>query len=239
MDNIPLYPDPPTPEEISRDELLQQITLIFNKALDSDDDHLFRKLIETTGLDGIIKLADLVKYPRKDLITRKAIECNPYPLENPKKPVAEFMFGCRHPESKSHTFDRAFVVTKPRNAHEIMIALFNNGIDYIGQAKTLDEAFDNYDQYLHNGWVPMSIDDLRKITGVEIDDETLLEPVNIKSPRDNCILPNIPALPDVSDETQNNPDNTPPNKPSSKNFGFLRCLTIALSLAFLLKKFLP
>lgn len=198
--------------ELSNSDIQTQIKVIFDKALDLNDTQLFHKLVESTLIPGITKLADIIKYERKDEIIKKAINDNLDSIEINEKPVAELLFGCRHPESKSLSWDRAYVVVKLKNMLEITFALFNNGEDSVNKTRNIDEAFNNYDNYIDKGWVPMTIEDLREISGTEIDNETLIEPIHI-SKQISYPKPNL----------------------HQNKFGFLRCISMNILFAFLLK----
>jgi hypothetical protein len=85
-----------------------------------------------------------------------------------KDTSTEYLFGCRHPDSKPFSWDRAMVVAKLANSDTITAAVFENGMDYIGHPKTYDEAYKSYDTFIKEGWVPMTPEDLKKTSGVDI-----------------------------------------------------------------------
>lgn len=160
------------------EDLVKLTTNIFDNKLDNINDELFKKLIDTTGVLGCVELANKINYIRKDEIINEAVNYSFYMWSKQKQPKIEYVFGCRHPDSEKESWDRAFIVTKPVGC-SVMItsALYNNNMDYLGHPLTYNKALVSYNKYIKKGWKPMSVDDLKKTCGVQIDIDTLTQPV--------------------------------------------------------------
>jgi hypothetical protein len=85
---------------------------------------------------------------------------------------AEYIFGCRHPDSEPFSWDRALVFGKYEGSSGITAAMFQNGMDFIGHPRDYREAYLEYNHCVKEGWIPMSKEDLEKTSGVEIDSST-------------------------------------------------------------------
>lgn len=78
----------------------------------------------------------------------------------------EYVFGCRHPDSKPYTWDRALVIVKTMHSREIAATLFEDGTSYIGHPRSYQAAVNMYLKHLDAGWQAMSIDDIEQTTGL-------------------------------------------------------------------------
>jgi hypothetical protein len=93
--------------------------------------------------------------------------------------MLDYVFGCRSSSSK-YARDGALVVCKIRGVPTITIAIFENGMDFIGHPATYADAVAKYKEYTNvHGWHPMDIDDLVKtaIDRCQIDEATMLVPL--------------------------------------------------------------
>ena len=145
---------------------------IFDECLNNGNNTNLLGLINTIGHNELSFLVHKSDYARKDDILKQIMK---ELIKSIPKPKVEYMFGCRHPKSK-YAWDKAFVVAKKKGATEITLAMFENGADFIGHTRSYKDAFDRYQKYVKDGWLPMDKDDLIKTVG-EVDDDTILEPI--------------------------------------------------------------
>ncbi len=155
------------------DDLIKNL---FDEYLIGKYDEEFEKIVENTGVYGIIYLADKIKYPKTDEIIEKALTITFKNLKIKQKPIIELAYGCRHPDSKKNEWDKAFVVVKSKDSKNITMAMFDNGMDYIGNTYSYNEAYNAYNHYIKEGWIPMDNDDIEKTAGVTISKETRTKP---------------------------------------------------------------
>lgn len=88
-----------------------------------------------------------------------------------------FVFGCRDPNSK-YARDGAFVAVCVRGKTDIVLAHFQNGMDYIGHTESIPYAIKEYNSFLERGWLVMDVNDLDKtaINKSDIDEHTIIIP---------------------------------------------------------------
>ena len=75
------------------------------------------------------------------------------------------VFGCRSPDSKGEgMWDGAFVYI-----HQDMKSIgivFENKMDFISNNLSIDNAYKIYYDFLKKEWIPMTIDDIRRTSGI-------------------------------------------------------------------------
>ena len=149
------------------------IATIFDKRLDSDEHTRFNELMDTIGnVHGVIALVKRINYERADMIISLAIEYSAQAFMNRPKQKSEFAYGCRHPDSRLGSWDRAMVINKPIDSDMITIATFNNNLDYIGHTTSYTDAVSMYRKHISEGWTMMTIEDIQKTAGVEVGSDT-------------------------------------------------------------------
>jgi hypothetical protein len=149
---------------------------LFDKVLNNDEDAkvVFNSLVDKGGVFTIMELIERSNYKNGTEITKLAI------TQMTQNEKTEYVFGCRHPDSKPFSWDRAMVVAKIVNSSNITAAVFQNGKDFIGHPKNYYEAYKCYAEFIKNGWIPMKYEDLKKTSGVDIDECTIIEPFSPK-----------------------------------------------------------
>lgn len=150
---------------------------IFDVALSDKNDDEFNELVDSIGINSIIQLVEKINYNNEDkeILISKAINHTFKSFIIEPKPKIEYAFGCRDPTTQKNQWNRAFVVAKSKNQNIIM-CLFENGMDYIGHPLTYENALISYNNYINEGWKPMDIDDLEKTAGITIDKDTKTDP---------------------------------------------------------------
>lgn len=88
----------------------------------------------------------------------------------------EYTFGCRHPDSLEGDWDRAFVFGKCKGDNIITLAVFNDGKDFVGHVSSYAEAFNQYQGFIKDGWVPMNAIDIKRTSGIDVDAESVTVP---------------------------------------------------------------
>jgi len=89
----------------------------------------------------------------------------------------EFAFGCRHKDSQKGSWDRAFVVVKEFGNPSITASYFDNGMDFIGHPKSVNQAIKDYNRYIEmKDWIRMNVTDIEKTSGVTINPDTAICP---------------------------------------------------------------
>lgn len=143
------------------------IVAVFDGALAGVTSAL-EQLIDEGGVHPIFHLANLLEYPRKDEVYRVAIEYSVRKhTEKVENTDVQYACGCRHPDSEFGTSDKAFVVAKSEDF--ITAAVFMDGKDYIGHPQSDEEAKEQYDAHVADGWVPMTNEDVVKTSGIHAD----------------------------------------------------------------------
>ena len=75
-------------------------------------------------------------------------------------------YGCRSPESQGCGYwDGAFVAAIRPDPAGVTAVLFDGGRDYVGVA-TSALALETYQSLVDRGWKPMSMEDIRKTSGI-------------------------------------------------------------------------
>jgi hypothetical protein len=166
----------------------EEIKNIFDNLNDSKNIQIFNKIVDNIGIHGIMELCEIAKYD-KDTTDNIVIKSIKRILNNYNNvSITEYVFGCRHIESKEYSWDRAFVIAKTKNSKFITLAYFNDGIDYIRKTKSYNEAIKEYNTYIKLGFIPMSIKDIEETSGIIIDKNTI---TNLKNKNNNKKFFNI------------------------------------------------
>ena len=154
---------------------------------DSASEDAFHVMLSRTSPNAIVRLLEGIQYPRMDAIIEKAIAYNMSQFTT-KRPSVSFAWGCRKPDSQRGHADGVFVVAKPRGGYccgsdgcndvEITSALLQHGVDNITHPETDQHAAAMYWEYIGRGWTKMDAQDLMETVGINVDDDTSLEPLS-------------------------------------------------------------
>jgi hypothetical protein len=142
----------------------EAVTAIFDAAL--EDPSSLDALLDAGGTHAIFLMASASDHPRKDEIPEIAVRRSLQRMQERPKPELEYVLGCRRPGSQG--CDGVFVVAKEAASKFITSAVFEGGIDYIGHPDTDVEARGKYDEFVKEGWIPMTPEDILVCAGVEV-----------------------------------------------------------------------
>lgn len=171
---------------ISKDPL-DYFKNLFDKVIDNDSEseELFKILVLKNGTTIVYTLTKLLNYEvskKKQLFDKAFRICamSLFDKTHNTDPV-EVAFGCRSYESHGEGYwDGAFVIIKSKD--DVFKAFtFEYKKDTISELDNLELAIDLYNKYINEKWIPMTIDDIKKTTGVEIDNSTLVNINKIKN----------------------------------------------------------
>lgn len=144
------------------------ITNALNEILDKSKDNEMYGILENMQYNQVEYLLQVINYSRSKEILTKIF---------PK--TADIAFGCRKPNSVVGSWQGAFVYVQ--TGRDKVYGIFENGQDFIGHPKNVYEAVKLYNAYMKtNKAVPMTVDDIVKTSGIQIDGETEL---NLPKPR--------------------------------------------------------
>ena len=149
------------------------ITNVLNELLDKTHDNEMFEILGNMHYSQVEQLLEVINFPRSKEILTKI-----FPIFL-KKPAADIAFGCRKPNTLPGSAYGAFVYVQ--NGPEKVFAIFEHGKDFIGHPKNIYEAVKIYDNYMKTyKAIPMSIEDMMSTSGIVVDNETKLNPPQVR-----------------------------------------------------------
>lgn len=151
---------------------------LFDNIIDTPekDSENFKNLCLKNG-DSILALARKIDYPRYDAFSKvyhtKSMEFLLADLKQRKKTPADHVFGCRDPSTEAGSWNKAYVYAK--QGDQQVGAVFEDQKDYISHP-TLEDALQQYQNFIRQGWTPMAPEDIRATSGIVVGEETNLNP---------------------------------------------------------------
>lgn len=153
---------------------------IFDERLDRGASAGFDVAVGVVDRTQLMDFVETSGYPRAEAIKEAIVEASVDAfLKNmaSKSAPAEFAYGCRHPKSRPGSWDRAFVAAGTRTG-DIVSAVFDDGMDYVGHLATEGEAEAQYREFISRDYVPMTPEDVTKTSGIDIDEGTRCAPLH-------------------------------------------------------------
>jgi hypothetical protein len=150
--------------EFNDAELLDACKKVFDCALDAPANNTaIAALVDNVGPVKLMNLADRIEYSRKVELRTAILEVTLHQFVATTTAHVDVLFGCRKPGTAPGAWTGAYVVAQ--EGARFVAALFENDVvDYFGYEATMQDAISQYEEFVSEGWQPMTADDLSMTT---------------------------------------------------------------------------